>query len=81
MSKLRYVAAALGLAGGRPFDPTGERPRLFTDSTGGFRLEELPGGRTRLVVSGAERDAADADQPAVRPRWRLRTSGNDDALL
>jgi hypothetical protein len=101
MSKLRYVATALGLGGGRPFDPTGERPRLFTDSTWGFQLEELPGGRTRLVVSGywslrprwlrplmsavepahwvmqtrqfanlkrpAERDAADADQPVVRP--------------
>lgn len=37
---------------GRPFDPAGERPRSFTDSLWGFHLRELPGGRTRLVVSG-----------------------------
>lgn len=37
---------------GRPFDPWGKRPRSFTDSTWGFLLEELPGERTRLVVSG-----------------------------
>ncbi len=37
---------------GRPFDPRGERPSAFTDSLWGFLLEELPGGRTRLIVSG-----------------------------
>ena len=37
---------------GRPFDPRGARPRSYTDSTWGFLLEELPGPRTRLVVSG-----------------------------
>jgi hypothetical protein len=37
---------------GRPFDPAGARPRFYTDSTWGFLLEELPGSRTRLVVSG-----------------------------
>jgi hypothetical protein len=37
---------------GRPFDPAGTRPRRYTDSTWGFLLEELPGARTRLVVSG-----------------------------
>jgi hypothetical protein len=45
---------------GRPFDPAGERPRHFTDSTWGFLLEELPDNRTRLVVSGYW---------ALRPRW------------
>jgi hypothetical protein len=37
---------------GRPFDPRGEPPRHRTDSLWGFLLDELPGGRTRLVVSG-----------------------------
>jgi hypothetical protein len=37
---------------GRPFDPRGERPRFYTDSTWGFLLEKLPGDRTRLIVSG-----------------------------
>jgi len=36
----------------RPFDPATTRPRFFTDSLWGFLLNELPGGRTRLVVSG-----------------------------
>ncbi len=45
---------------GRPFDPAGARPRHFTDSTWGFLLEELPGPRTRLVVSGYW---------SLRPRW------------
>jgi hypothetical protein len=37
---------------GRPFDPTGPRPRFYTDSVWCFLLEEVPGERTRLVVSG-----------------------------
>lgn len=37
---------------GRPLDPAGPRPRCFTDSLWGFLLDELPDGRTRLVVSG-----------------------------
>lgn len=37
---------------GRPFDPDTDRPSAFTDSTWGFLLEPLPGGRTRLIVSG-----------------------------
>jgi hypothetical protein len=44
----------------RPFDPSGSRPRYYTDSLWGFLLSELPGGRTRLVVSGYW---------ALRPRW------------
>jgi uncharacterized protein YndB with AHSA1/START domain len=37
---------------GRPFDPAGPRPRAFSDSLWAFLLEEQPGNRTRLVVSG-----------------------------
>lgn len=45
---------------GRRFDPSGVRPHAFTDSLWGFLLEERPGGRTRLIVSGYW---------ALRPRW------------
>ncbi len=45
---------------GRPFDPSGPRPTYFTDSLWGFLLEEKPGGRTRLVVSGYW---------CLKPRW------------
>jgi hypothetical protein len=44
---------------GRPFDPAGPRPRFYTDSVWCFRLQELPGERTRLVVS---------DYASARPR-------------
>jgi hypothetical protein len=37
---------------GHPFDTSGLRPHLYSDSLWGFLLRELPGGRTRLVVSG-----------------------------
>jgi proline iminopeptidase len=37
---------------GRPFDPSGPRPRFFSDSLWSFLLTELPAERTRLVVSG-----------------------------
>jgi proline iminopeptidase len=37
---------------GRQFDPAGKWPRFYTDSLWGFLLNELPGGRTRLVISG-----------------------------
>ena len=45
---------------GRPFDPTLARPRYYTDSTWVFKLQGLPGDRTRLVVSGYW---------ALRPKW------------
>lgn len=45
---------------GRPFDPTRPPPAAYTDSIWGFQLRELPGGRTRLVVSGYW---------ALRPAW------------
>ena len=47
---------------GRPFDTKRPRPRQFTDSLWGFKLSELPGGRTRLVVSGYW---------SLRPEWLL----------
>lgn len=37
---------------GHPFDPAGATPRFYTDSTWGWLMEELPGGRTRIVESG-----------------------------
>jgi hypothetical protein len=45
------LRASLDLRG-RPFDPSGPPPRFYSDSLWGFLLEELPGGRTRLVNSG-----------------------------
>ena len=46
------LRATIDLRTGRPFDPTGPRPRSYVDSLWGFHLTEGPGGRTRLVVSG-----------------------------
>lgn len=37
---------------GRPFETDAARPRFFTDTLWGFQLEELPGGRTRLINGG-----------------------------
>jgi hypothetical protein len=35
-----------------PLEPNGERPRCYSDSLWAFQLKDLPGERTRLVVSG-----------------------------
>lgn len=57
----RFLGLRMSLdLGGRPFDPRGPRPPRYTDSLWAFLLEELPGGRTRLVVSGYW---------AMEPRW------------
>lgn len=49
----RFLALRAPLdARGRPFDTSGIRPRVFSDSLWGFHMTELPGGRTRLVNSG-----------------------------
>jgi hypothetical protein len=37
---------------GRPFDASDPQPRHYVDSLWGFLLNEMPGKRTRLVVSG-----------------------------
>ena len=44
----------------RPFDPRKPPPRYYSDSIWSFLLKELPGGRTRLLVSGYW---------AFRPEW------------
>ena len=46
----------------RPYDPAGPRPRYFVDGVWAFVLEELPHGRTRLIVRSFG---------AVRPRLLL----------
>lgn len=55
----------LGLHGssdlrGRRLDPTQPRPAAYTEGLWGFLLNQLPGGRTRLVIGGYE---------VFRPRW------------
>jgi proline iminopeptidase len=55
----------LGLRGlsdlrGHVLDPALPRPAAYTEGLWGFRLDELPGDRTRLVVSGYQ---------TARPRW------------
>jgi hypothetical protein len=58
----RFLAlrAPIDLHGGRPFDVLRARPRFYSDSLWAFLLEELPGERTRLIVSGYA-----ADRPHV----------------
>jgi proline iminopeptidase len=58
----------LGLYGlidlrGGTLDPGQPRPSAYLEGLWGFQLKELPGGRTRLVVSGYQ---------AGRPRWVAR---------
>jgi|SRR5215469_3194982 proline iminopeptidase len=55
----------LGLYGctdlrGQWLDPTGRRPASYMEAIWGFLLNELPGGSTRLVVSGYQ---------VFRPKW------------
>ena len=44
----------------RNLDPEPPRPPAYTEGLWGFLLNELPGGRTRLVIGGYE---------TIRPRW------------
>ena len=58
----------LGLRGlrdlrGRQLDPKQSRPSAYTEGLWAFLLSELPGGRTRLVISGYQ---------TLRPRWLER---------
>jgi hypothetical protein len=55
----------LGLYGytdlrGRWLDPNKPRPHAYTEGLWGFQLNEIPDGRTRLVIGGYQ---------AFRPRW------------
>ena len=45
---------------GRNLDPTQPRPSGYVEGLWGFLLNELPSGRSRLVISGYQ---------AIRPRW------------
>jgi hypothetical protein len=47
----RFLALRVLTSGRRQLDSAGPRPRSFTDSLWAFQLEELPGGRTRLIAS------------------------------
>jgi hypothetical protein len=58
----------LGLRGlrdlrGRQLDPEQPRPSAYTEGLWAFLLTELPGGSTRLVISGYQ---------TLRPRWLER---------
>jgi hypothetical protein len=58
----------LGLRGltdlrGRELDPKRPRPSAYVEGLWGFLLNELPDGRTRLVIGGYQ---------AIRPRWLER---------
>jgi hypothetical protein len=58
----------LGLRGlrdlrGRQLDPEQPRPSAYTEGLWAFLLDELPGDRTRLVISGYQ---------TFRPRWLER---------
>jgi proline iminopeptidase len=54
------LRASYDLRRWRWFDPVGPRPPFSTLSLWGFLLQEVPGGRARLVVSGYW---------SLRPRW------------
>jgi hypothetical protein len=45
---------------GRNLDPKDPRPSSYVEGLWCFKLNELPGGRTRLVIGGYQ---------AIRPRW------------
>jgi proline iminopeptidase len=44
------LQASIDLRTGRSYDPRGQRPRFFVNSTWSFLLEERPDGATRLLV-------------------------------
>jgi hypothetical protein len=54
----RFLAlrAPIDLHGGRLFDVSRARPPAYSDSIWAFLLAQLPGGRTRLIVSGYAAD-------------------------
>jgi hypothetical protein len=46
------LRASFASLSGRQYDSSYPRPESFLDTLWGFQLKELPGGRTRLIVSG-----------------------------
>ena len=48
--RLLVLRSSIDVRTHRPFDPAGPRPRFFVDGVWAFVLEQLPEGKTRLVV-------------------------------
>jgi hypothetical protein len=48
--RLLVLRSSIDVFGRRPFDTSGPRPRFFVEGVWTFVLDELPEGRTRLVV-------------------------------
>ena len=64
--RLLVLRSSIDVRGHTPFDPAGPRPRFSVDGVWTFVLDELPDGKTRLVVRSSG---------AVRPRLLL-SAGN-----
>jgi hypothetical protein len=63
LERERFLALRAPLnVNGKPFPTDRPRPRFYSDSVWSFLLDELPGDRTRLVVSG---------YAAYHPHWLL----------
>lgn len=64
----RFLAlrAAFRAPFGRQYASSEPRPEAYVDALWAFWLKELPGGRTRLIVSGFA---------AARPRWLNKLAG------
>jgi hypothetical protein len=60
--RVLVLRSSIDVRRGRPFDPSGPRPRLFVDGVWAFVLDELPDSKTRLVVRSVG---------TVRPRLLL----------
>jgi hypothetical protein len=60
--RVLVLRASIDVGGRRPFNGSGPTPRLFSDGVWAFVLDELPEGRTRLVVRA---------HGVVRPRLLL----------
>ena len=63
--RVLVLRASIDVGGRRPFNGSGPTPRLFSDGVWTFVLEELPEGRTRVVVRV---------HGVVRPRLVLGTA-------
>jgi hypothetical protein len=60
--RLLVLRSSIDVRNRTPFDPAGQRPRFSVDGVWTFVLDELPDGKTRLVVRSSG---------AVRPRLVL----------
>ena len=48
--RVLVLRSSIDIGRRQPFDPSGARPRFAVDGVWAFVLDELPEGRTRLVV-------------------------------